>query len=162
MIVVMMGVSGSGKSTIGTMLASQLGWHYIEADDLHPAANVEKMHKGIPLNDDDRKPWLAALRDRIDMAIARGESVVVACSALKHNYQDYLDHHDPSRVHYVYLHGSEELIAQRLAARKGHFMNPGLLHSQFEILEPPENAVWIEIDATPEEIVADVRRELQL
>jgi gluconokinase len=162
MIVVLMGVSGSGKSTIGKVLARQLGWTFIEADDYHPAANVEKMHRGIPLTDDDRKPWLAALRQRIDEVVARGENAVVACSALKHAYQEYLEQHAPESVRYVHLRGSEELIRQRLLARTGHFMNPALLHSQFETLEPPADALVIDITPGPEEIAAQVRRQLGL
>lgn len=160
MIVVLMGVSGSGKSTVGKVLAEQLGWAFVEADDFHPAANVEKMRGGNPLTDEDRRPWLAALRARIDAALARGENVVVACSALKHAYQEYLEQHDPERVHYVYLHGSEDLIRERLAARTGHFMNPNLLHSQFEALEPPEGAVRVEIAAPPEAIASEIRKQL--
>jgi gluconokinase len=162
MILVLMGVSGSGKTTVGRLLAEQLGWTFVEADDYHPRANVEKMHRGEPLNDEDRRPWLAALRQRIDEACGRGENVVVACSALKHAYQDYLDQHEPACVHYVYLHGSEELLRERLAARKGHFMNPALLHSQFQILEPPEHAVRVEVSPTPEVIVATIRNKLGL
>lgn len=160
MIVVLMGVSGSGKTTVGKLLADQLGWQFVEADDFHPAANVEKMRQGVPLTDEDRRPWLVAVRARIDEARADGDCVVVACSALKHAYREYLDHHDPTRVHYVYLHGSEELIRQRLASRTGHFMNPGLLHSQFETLEPPENAVRVEVGPQPEVVAADIRTRL--
>src|SRR5262245_20848239 len=110
MVVVLMGVSGSGKTTVGKLLAKKLGWAFVEGDDYHPPSNVEKMRAGIPLNDEDRKPWLAALRGRVDRAIASGEDIVLACSALKHAYQDYLEHRDPTRIDYVYLHGSEELI----------------------------------------------------
>jgi gluconokinase len=162
MIVVLMGVSGSGKTTVGTLLATQLGWTFIDADDYHPAANIEKMHRGIPLNDEDRRPWLDALRQRIDTACAKGENVVVACSALKHAYQDYLERDEPTCVHYVYLEGSEELIRQRLAGRKGHFMNPNLLHSQFETLEPPENAARVNVAPPPEVIVGEIVRKLGL
>jgi gluconokinase len=162
MILVLMGVSGSGKTTVGKLLAEQLGWVFVEADDHHPTANVEKMHRGEPLTDEDRRPWLAALRERIDQACERGENVVVACSALKHAYQHYLEQHEPECVHYVYLHGSEELIKQRLAARKGHFMNPALLHSQFEILEPPEDAVRVDVSPSPEVIVAAIRNKFDL
>jgi gluconokinase len=162
MIVVLMGVSGSGKTTVGKVLARELGWTFLDADDYHPAANVEKMRRGIPLNDDDRRPWLEALRRRVDEARDRGEDLVLACSALKHAYQHYLEHDVPGYVRYVYLYGSEELIARRLAARKGHFMNPGLLHSQFETLEPPEDAVWVDITPAPEAIAAEVRRKLGL
>lgn len=160
MIVVLMGVSGSGKTTIGKLLAEQLGWTFVEADDYHPASNVEKMHRGIPLNDADRAPWLDALRRRVDEACAKGDNVVLACSALKHAYQHYLERDVPGCVHYVHLRGSEDLIRQRLAERKGHFMNPALLHSQFEILEPPSDAIQVDVTPAPEAIVADIRRKL--
>jgi gluconokinase len=162
MVVVLMGVSGSGKTTVGKILAGQLGWTFVEADEYHLVANVEKMHRGIPLNDDDRRPWLAALRQRVDQACVRGENVVLACSALKHKYQDYLEQHDPACVRYVYLSGSEELIRQRLAARKGHFMNPNLLHSQFETLEPPADALRVDVAPPPAAIAAEIREKLGL
>jgi gluconokinase len=162
MIVVLMGVTGSGKTTVGKVLSSGLGWTFLDADDFHPAANVEKMHRGIPLTDADRRPWLEALRRRIDEASARGENIVLACSALKHAYQDYLQQHDPANVRYVHLRGSEELIRQRLATRTEHFMNPGLLHSQFETLEPPEHALQIDITPGPEAIAAEIRRRFGL
>jgi gluconokinase len=162
MIVVLMGVSGSGKTTVGRILASDLGWGFIDADDYHPAANVEKMRRGIPLNDDDRRPWLQALRRLVDEACERHEDIVLACSALKHAYQEYLEQDVPRDVRYVYLRGSEELIRQRLAARTGHFMNPNLLHSQFETLEPPEDAVVIDVTPPPEAVAAEIRRRLDL
>jgi gluconokinase len=162
MVIVLMGVSGSGKTTIGKLLAEQLGWAFVEADDYHPAANVEKMRGGTPLNDEDRRPWLAALKRRIDDACAKGENVVLACSALKHSYQDYLERDEPACVEYVYLHGSEELIRERLARRKGHFMNPNLLHSQFETLEPPEHAIRVDVAPPPAEIVAEIRKKLRV
>src|SRR4051794_39350006 len=101
MIIVLMGVSGSGKSTGGKILAQKLGWTFIEVDDYHPAANIEKMHRGVPLDDRDRRPWLQALRHCIDSAVERGENVVLACSALKHSYQEYLQQHDPEHIRYV-------------------------------------------------------------
>lgn len=162
MILVLMGVSGSGKSTVGKILAQRLGWTFIEADDFHPTANVEKMRNGIPLTDDDRKPWLAAVRRRIDEACERGENAVVACSALKHAYQEYLGHHAPQSVRYVHLRGSEEVIRERLAARKGHFMNPSLLHSQFETLEPPDHALVVDVAPPPDVIADTIRREFGL
>jgi len=162
MIVVLMGVSGSGKTTVGKILARELGWTFLDADDYHPAASIEKMRRGIPLNDADRRPWLQALRRRVDEACDRGENVVLACSALKHAYQYYLERDVPGCVRYVYLNGSEEVIGRRLAARKGHFMNPGLLHSQFEALEPPEDAVRVDVTPAPEAIAAEVRRQLGL
>lgn len=162
MILVLMGVSGSGKTTVGRILAERLGWTFVEADDYHPAANVEKMHRGQPLTDADRLPWLAALRARIDRACERGENMVLACSALKHDYQHYLERDAPGCVRYVYLHGSEELITRRLAARKGHFMNPMLLHSQFDILEPPDDAIRVEVSPPPETVAAEIRSKLGL
>jgi gluconokinase len=162
MILLLMGVSGSGKTTIGQLLAAQLGWTFVEADDYHPAANVEKMHRGEPLTDEDRRPWLERLHRRIDEAAEQGQNIVLACSALKHSYQDYLTKDEPGAVHFVYLHGSEELIRRRIAARKGHFMNPNLLASQFETLEPPEHAIRVEVTPAPEAIVAEIRRQLGL
>jgi gluconokinase len=161
MIVVLMGVSGSGKTTVGKLLASQLGWIFYDADDYHPAANVAKMHAGIPLTDEDRKPWLQTLAHLIDEARARGQSIVLACSALKHSYQEYLRHHLDD-VKYVCLCGSKELIQQRLAARKGHFMNPALLVSQFETLEPPDDAIQVNVRESPDAIASEIRRNLGL
>jgi gluconokinase len=160
MILVLMGVSGSGKSTIGRVLARDLRWTFLDADDYHPAANVAKMHQGVPLTDADRRPWLATLRSMIDAAASRGENLVLACSALKHAYQDYLQAHAPDTVHYIWLTGPEELIRERLGKRTGHFMNPGLLHSQFDTLEPPEHAIAIDITPGPDAIADEIRQML--
>ncbi len=157
-----MGVAGAGKSTVGKLLARELGWTYIEGDDYHPAANIDKLHGGIPLTDDDRQPWLDAIRHRLAEACQRGENIVLACSALKHSYQHYLAQFAPESVRYIYLDGAEELIHQRLAQRKGHFMNPALLHSQFETLEPPEHALPVDITPSPEAIVTTIRSRLGL
>jgi gluconokinase len=161
---IVMGVSGSGKSTIGDKLAERLGWSYEDGDRFHPASNVAKMSAGQPLTDEDRWPWLQAIADEIDRACAKGERAVVACSALKRAYRKILVH-GRSDVRIVFLDGTEALIAGRLAARKGHFMPPGLLSSQFKTLEPPtvdERAVTASIDATVETIVDDIIRQLKL
>jgi gluconokinase len=162
MIIVIMGVSGSGKSTVGKILANELGWTFIEGDDFHPPANVEKMRHGIPLDDNDRRPWLEAISHRLEVACKHGENVVLACSALKHAYQQYLAHFAPEAVRYVYLSGLEELIRRRLAQRTGHFMNPSLLHSQFETLEPPEGAIQMDIASSPQALATAIRLELGL
>ena len=162
MIIVLMGVSGSGKTTVGKILAEQLGWDFVEADDFHPLANVEKMHRGVPLDDADRRPWLEALRQRVDEACLRGKPAVVACSALKQAYRDFLGQDYPGMLQYVYLHGSEELIGQRLATRTGHFMNPNLLHSQFDALETPVDAIRVEVEQSPAEIAEEIRTKLNL
>ena len=159
---IVMGVSGSGKSTIGEKLAERLGWPFEDGDRFHPASNVAKMSAGHPLTDEDRWPWLQAIADEIDRVCKAGERVVIACSALKRAYRDILVHgRDDVRI--VYLDGAQDLIAARLAARKGHFMPPGLLDSQFRTLEPPaenENPVTASIDGTVEAIVDDIVRQL--
>jgi gluconokinase len=159
-----MGVSGSGKSTIADALARELGWRYEDGDKFHPASNVAKMRAGHPLTDEDRWPWLQAIADEIDRSCKRGERVVIACSALKRAYRDILVR-GRGDVRIVFLDGTEALIAGRLAARKGHFMPPGLLTSQFRTLEPPavdERPVTVSIDATVGAIVDDIVRQLKL
>lgn len=161
---VVMGVSGSGKSTIAEHLAARLGWRYVDGDLFHPPANVAKMSAGHPLTDEDRGPWLRAIAAEIDRLLTAGTSSVVACSALKHVYRDILVHgRDDVRI--VFLDGTKDLIAKRLAARKGHFMPPGLLDSQFRTLEPPqpsERPVTVSIDASVDGIVDDIVRQLEL
>jgi gluconokinase len=161
---VVMGVSGSGKSTIADKLAERLSWRYEDGDKFHPASNVAKMSAGHPLTDDDRRPWLQAIADEIDRVCEAGERAVIACSALKRAYRDILVH-GRNDVRIVFLKGSQDLIADRLAARKGHFMPPGLLDSQFRTLEPPganENPVTVSIDAPVEAIVDDIVSQLRL
>jgi gluconokinase len=158
----MMGVSGSGKSTIADKLAERIGWLSEDGDRFHPASNVAKMSAGHPLTDQDRLPWLQAIADEIDRLCKAGERAVIACSALKRAYRDILVH-DRSDVRIVYLDGSKALIADRLAKRKGHFMPAGLLDSQFATLEPPtseENPVTVSIDAPVDSIVDDIVRKL--
>jgi gluconokinase len=159
-----MGVSGSGKSTIAERLAARLRWPYEDGDKFHPAANVAKMSAGHPLTDEDRRPWLQAIADEIDRICAAGKRVVIACSALKRAYRDILVH-GRGEVRIVFLDGTEDLIAQRLAARKGHFMPPDLLASQFRTLEPPvasEQPIIVSIDAPVDTIVDDIIRQLEV
>ena len=161
---IVMGVSGSGKSTIGERLARRIAWRFEDGDRFHPAANVAKMSAGQPLTDDDRWPWLLAIADEIDRACAAGEHAVIACSALKRTYRDILVH-GRSDVRIIFLNGTQDLIANRLSQRKGHFMPPGLLASQFKTLEPPsvsENPVTVSIDAPVDAIVDDIVRQLGL
>src|SRR5271165_2296073 len=153
-----MGVSGVGKTTIGEALAQELGWPFADADDFHPAANVAKMHAGIPLDDTDRAPWLQSLHDAIVGWIAAGKSVVLACSALREAYRRQLM--VGPEVKLVFLHAEFDLVSQRLEARHGHYMNPGLLRSQFETLEVPPDAVSIDVSGTVPEIVAAIRAAL--
>jgi len=161
---VVMGVSGSGKSTIADKLAERLSWAYEDGDKFHPASNVAKMSAGHPLTDEDRWPWLQAIADEIDRVCTAGGHAVIACSALKRAYRDILVH-GRNDVRIVYLDGTEPLIAKRLAQRKGHFMPPELLASQFRTLEPPdpsENPVTVSIDASVDAIVDDIVGQLGL
>ena len=161
---VVMGVSGSGKSTIAQKLAERLGWRYEDGDKFHPASNVAKMSAGQPLTDEDRRPWLQAIAGEIDRICEAGQRAVIACSALKHAYRDILVH-GRSDVRIIFLKGTQALIAHRLAMRKGHFMPAGLLDSQFKTLEPPdqsERPVTVSFDASVETIVDDIVRQLKL
>jgi gluconokinase len=161
---VIMGVSGSGKTTIADKLAERLGWTFEDGDRFHPASNVAKMSAGHPLTDEDRWPWLQAISDEIDRVCGSGEHAVIACSALKRAYRNILVH-GRGDVRIIYLNGTQQLIAERLAARKGHFMPPGLLDSQFKTLEPPqqnENPVTVSIDASVDAIVDDIIRQARL
>jgi gluconokinase len=162
-VAVVMGVSGSGKTTIAKRVAEREGWRLVEGDDFHPPANVAKMHAGIPLTDEDRWPWLRAIAQEIDAIRARGESAVVTSSALRRAYRDILIDARPD-VALVYLKGSHDLIAKRLAARTGHFMPPTLLDSQFATLEEPsadEHPIVVSIAPSPDEIVDDVMKKLK-
>ena len=161
---VVMGVSGSGKSTIAESLAERLAWTFEDGDRFHPASNVAKMSAGQPLTDEDRWPWLSAIAGEIDRVCAAGEYAVIACSALKRAYREILVH-GRNDVRIVFLKGTQKLIAERLAARKGHFMPPGLLTSQFDTLEPPaasEYPLIVSIDASVEAIVDDIIHQLKL
>jgi gluconokinase len=161
-VLVVMGVSGSGKSAVGEKLAERLSWSYEDGDRFHPPGNVAKMSAGHPLTDEDRWPWLQAIADEIDRICKAGRHAVIACSALKRAYREVLVHgRDDVRI--VFLSGTQALIADRLAQRKGHFMPPGLLDSQFKTLEPPqasENPVTVSIDASVETIVDDILGQL--
>ncbi|HET9986669.1 MAG TPA: gluconokinase [Longimicrobiales bacterium] len=159
MLILIMGVSGIGKTTVGEMLAAQLGWTYVEADRFHPPGNVAKLHAGIALTDEDRAPWLAALSAELRARDAAGENVVVACSALKAKYRDALLAGIGEAV-VVFLDAPSAVVAQRLAARSGHFMSPALLRSQIETLEPPAGAVRLDATLPPERLVAEIRERL--
>ncbi len=160
MVVVVMGVAGSGKTTIGRRLARELGWEFYDADDFHPEANVEKMSRGVPLDDADRTPWLEALRDLVRACLERGEDAVLACSALKESYREYLLIDE--RVRLVYLRASYELTRERLRKRRGHFMKPGMLDSQFAALEEPGPESHFDAAAPPSETVRAIRSRLKI
>lgn len=156
-----MGVSGSGKTTVGRLLAQALGWEFQDADDHHPAANVEKMRAGVPLTDDDRWPWLDALNALLRQRAAAGQSLVLACSALKQVHRERLGR-GVAELRLVHLEGSAALIGSRLAGRSGHYMPASLLASQFSTLEAPADAIRLDIDRTPERIAADLLQRLGL
>lgn len=155
MFIIFMGVSGCGKTTIGKMTAETLGVPYYEGDEYHPQENVQKMSCGIPLNDEDRDGWLQRLSELIHGKLAKEESGVLSCSALKKKYRNRL-RVDPDRVHFIYLKGSYDLIRERMEKRTKHYMPADLLKSQFETLEEPNEAFTIEIDQTPDEILSQV------
>jgi gluconokinase len=162
-VLVVMGVSGCGKSTVAPILSAQLGWDYVDGDEFHPRSNVEKMHRGTPLTDADRLPWLEAIAAWIDDKVRAGAHGIVTCSALKRSYRDILVG-GRAGVRLVYLKGDEPLIAQRLSHRDHHFMPPTLLHSQFETLEEPgpdEHPIVVSIAPTPAEIAAHIVEALQ-
>jgi gluconokinase len=165
MIVIVMGVVGSGKTTVGRLLAEELGWGFADADDFHSASNVEKIRRGVALDDGDRRPWLESLRAAITGWIAEKRNFVLACSALKRSYRQELE--AGPDVRFVYLKGSAELIAERLRSRHGHFADEKILASQFvELEEPdeeePEAAVTVGIAETPQQIVSEIREKLGL
>lgn len=159
MIVVVMGVAASGKTTIGTSLAEALHCDFLEGDKLHPPANIEKMSHGVPLTDADREPWLAAIRAHILSAMERGECLVVACSALKQQYRDFLSR--GIQILWVYLKGSQELIATRIQHRRQHYMKAGMLPSQFADLEEPTDAIVVDISSSPEVILQKLLPQLR-
>jgi gluconokinase len=154
---------GRGKTTIRKLLAEQLGWQFYEADDFHPRANIEKMRSGRPLTDEDRWPWLERLREQITRSLTAKENTVLACSALKRAYRDRLRVSDD--VKFVFLHGDYALVAEQLRHRRGHFMKPELLRSQFADLEQPEpdeDVLTTELGRTPHELVEDIKTKLRL
>ena len=161
MIIILMGVSGAGKTTVGKLLALDLGWSFYEGDDLHPRSNVVKMAQGIPLTDEDRQLWLDRIRQLIDDLVSRGENGVIASSALKQAYRDQLVE-DEDDVKLVYLKGEFPLISERLEDRQDHFMKSGLLESQFSAMEEPDGAVTMDVTTAPEAIVLAVKQALGL
>lgn len=155
MVLVLMGVSGCGKTLIGKKLSVKIDLPFYDADDFHPKANIEKMSNGIPLNDDDRWPWLKVLADHMKEWDEK-DGAILACSALKESYRELLTNHSGVPVQYIYLKGSKSLIASRLKKRHGHFFDESLLDSQFQALEEPQQAQVVEIDQTPDEIVKEI------
>jgi gluconokinase len=161
MIIILMGVAGSGKTTIGNLISKELGWKFIEGDHYHSAENLNKMSQGIPLDDEDRKPWLEKLRSILDEAARNNEDVILTCSALKEAYRRILIS-DPKISHVVYLKGTPDLLKKRLESRKGHFMPASLLLSQFTDLEEPPDALQIDAANDPGEIISKIRRGLSI
>lgn len=158
--IIVMGIAGSGKTTVGSALAEELGWPFYDADDFMPAANVLKMASGIALSDEDRRPWLDDLHSLIAESLAKGQSLVLACSALKKSYRERLGA-QLQNVRFVYMKGDFAVNHSRLVARTGHFMKSNLLQSQFDILEEPENAIWVGVDRPVEILVKEILNELR-
>jgi gluconokinase len=160
MIIVLMGVSGSGKTTVGRILSDRLGWRFVDADDFHPASNVQKMRSGTPLTDEDRWPWLDRLNTLLRVEQSNGRDVIIGCSALKARYRQRLSA-GLADVRWVHLKGSFELIESRLKARRGHYMPPTLLASQFAALEEPEEALVLDIGAEPQTLASQLIESLR-
>jgi len=160
---VVCGVSGAGKTTVGKLLAEELRWEFYEADDFHPAANIQKMKAGVPLTDEDRQPWLKKLRQLIRRCLIAKQKAVLACSALKKAYRDQL--RVSEEVKFVFLHGSRKRVSEQMSHRRGHFMNQALLDSQFKHLEEPrpsERALWVDLGRSPHQLVELIRMKLKL
>jgi gluconokinase len=160
-VVIVMGVSGAGKTTVGQRLAAALGCGFRDADEFHSRENIAKMAAGIPLTDEDRAPWLEALRDIVRSALESGEDLVLACSALKRSYRELLTV-DAGRQRWVYLWAPREVLAERLARRRGHYMPTTLLDSQLATLEPPEGAMAVDVSPEPDVVVATILQGLGL
>jgi len=161
MVIIIFGVSGAGKTTIGKLLARDLRWRFIEADDFHPAANIEKMRSGHPLTDNDRWPWLEQLRQQIERSLGARENAVLACSPLTRAYRDRLDVSD--EIKFVFLRGDYALVQKQLRSRHGHFINAALLQSQFHDLEEPEsdeNVLTVDLGRKPQELVDEIKATL--
>ncbi|MGB7292379.1 MAG: gluconokinase [Thermodesulfobacteriota bacterium] len=161
MVVIIMGVEGTGKTTIGKMLAQKLGWKFYDADDYHPKRNIEKMRSGVPLNDEDRGPWLRNVRELVVSSLNLNTPSIIACSALKNSYREYLKQ-NKEKIIFVYLKGDKNTILKRLTSRKGHFAGTELLESQLKTLEKPEDVISFDISKKPEVIADSIIEKLGL
>ncbi len=158
MIIIIMGVSGSGKSTVGKLLGEKLGWRFYEGDNYHTKSNIQKMQSGIPLDDEDRKPWLLNLRSIIEKSLSANENIILSCSALKESYRKILQIND--EVKFVYLKGSLDTIKRRMNQRQNHFMKTNLLQSQFDALEEPALSLVVDVNNPPEEIIEIILKKI--